>query len=300
MKKTFSEDNRITFSPLTLLQIRNKCGPGSAWLYVEYAMIAKWQKTNQIYATDGFMAKRLGCSVSTIFRSKKKLQTNGYVEQIKKGNPRDKKKGNKWYLKVNKLITSAKSDNSVKNDVVVGSDNSVKLQHVVKRPTSALRITDNTCLKDKKEKKPLPLENFSGTQASHKDTPMRPPESTSLPTTAAAQPYSYLPEDVDAVLAAAQEGYSKIKKPLSRTPRALRLTKARLCSFKPEALIEIFKNLPEKVSPPDFFWAMKNDDRVHKLAAWKESKIGRGYYEETQSEIPPKEEKKNPYEGYGF
>ena len=80
-------------------------------LYVFYYKTAKWQKTNQIKATDEYVMKSLKWGKTRLNNTKKTLKEHGLIETIKKVDNGHKFSG--WYIKINYIITK-KNINDIK------------------------------------------------------------------------------------------------------------------------------------------------------------------------------------------
>lgn len=86
--------NKATIEKLFSLQNNN-----IIILYLFYYKTAKWQKTNQIYATDEYTRKCLNWSNNKLVETKRKLKELKLIEIIQ--NKNDKGQINKWYIKIN-------------------------------------------------------------------------------------------------------------------------------------------------------------------------------------------------------
>lgn len=119
MGKIFDESQVIGITCKTLNTLFEKGSPDSVVLYLKYAYHAKHQKTNQIWATDSFMAQGIGWSVRKIKKEKKVLKDLGFLSIIPYKNPKTHRV-EKWFCKVEKLITSSKTKAifEAKNDTV--------------------------------------------------------------------------------------------------------------------------------------------------------------------------------------
>lgn len=72
-------------------------------LYVFYYKTAKWQKTNQIKATDTYAMKCLGWGKQRLVRTKDTLREHGLIDIVQTRDDAGKIKG--WYVRVHYLVT---------------------------------------------------------------------------------------------------------------------------------------------------------------------------------------------------
>lgn len=132
-------------------------------LYVFYYYTAKWQKTNQPKATDGYCKRGLSFGAKRLIDTKKVLTDLGLIETV---NTRDEKgKINGWYIKINYIITQNKCSQSIQNSPypLVGSSTSGYQE------TNALNTNNINALssgkerpkKSKKKKELKPFEKLS-------------------------------------------------------------------------------------------------------------------------------------------
>lgn len=70
-------------------------------LYMFYYKTAKWQKTNQIKATDEYAKKVLKIGKSKLIKAKKTLKENGLIDIVQK---RENNKISGWYIKVSYIV----------------------------------------------------------------------------------------------------------------------------------------------------------------------------------------------------
>lgn len=112
-------------------------------LYLFYYKTAKWQKTNQIKATDEYVKKSLKWGKERIINTKKTLKENGLIDIIQK---RENGKIAGWYIKVSYLI----NQRDIKDiNIIVDSKRSQNQQ--VENSTSGFQDTNtlkeyNKCL----------------------------------------------------------------------------------------------------------------------------------------------------------
>ena len=71
-------------------------------LYIFYYKTAKWQKTNQIKATDDYVRKSLKWSKEKTIKTKKTLKENGLIDIIQK---KQNGKITGWYVKISYVIS---------------------------------------------------------------------------------------------------------------------------------------------------------------------------------------------------
>lgn len=99
-KSQFIEDNLIVFSKNTFDAFLRCDNPADLIaLYGFYYYTAKWQKTNQIKATDNYVCKGLHWGKDRLRRAYKELKAVGLVERIARKNKQGKVEGH--YVKVN-------------------------------------------------------------------------------------------------------------------------------------------------------------------------------------------------------
>lgn len=91
--------NQITIDKLYSLEN----GGDNVALYMFYYKTAKWQKTNQIKASDEYCMKCLNWGYDRLRRTKKTLRENGLIEVLQ--NRKDDKIAG-WYVKVNYFVES--------------------------------------------------------------------------------------------------------------------------------------------------------------------------------------------------
>lgn len=97
-------------------------------LYVFYYKTAKWQKTNQIKASDEYVKKSLKWGIDKINRTKKTLKQNGLIDIVQK---RENGKIKGWFIRVSYLVTNKKiEDTSIIVENAYDSNNTQK-PHVV-------------------------------------------------------------------------------------------------------------------------------------------------------------------------
>lgn len=119
-------------------------------LYMFYYKTAKWQKTNQIKATDNFVKKGTGLGTIRLANAKKALKENGLIEIIQRRS-NDKVEG--WYVKVNYIISENKTPKTLIQGML--SKNSVfkNLENQQLRNQKQMLKEDNIkCLKNNNNK----------------------------------------------------------------------------------------------------------------------------------------------------
>lgn len=96
------------------LLLKERGGDKLLALYSTYYWVAKWQNTNQPWATLKYMAKKLGWTRETVSKYNKILKRLELIEDVQ---PRDKKTGRlkKRYIKVKFIIKNSTIGRSVVN-----------------------------------------------------------------------------------------------------------------------------------------------------------------------------------------
>lgn len=95
----------ISVTNVTFDRIAKTNNAGDALsLYVFYTRTCKYQVTDQIYCTTGFVAKGLKWSKYRVIKAKKTLLSLGLIEDFNR-RTKDKKTIAKWYIKVFHLVT---------------------------------------------------------------------------------------------------------------------------------------------------------------------------------------------------
>ena len=108
MRQKFLEDSLIILTKPTLDVFLNQTNPMDLIsLYILYYYTAKWQKTNQIHATTGYISKGAGWSRERVIQTKKKLIELGFIEDVRRQNSKTGKLEG-WYIKINYLINEQK------------------------------------------------------------------------------------------------------------------------------------------------------------------------------------------------
>lgn len=107
--KIMIEDEIVLLTTRTLHDLFRfkKNGADAVSLYCFYYYTAKWQKTNQIKATDQFCINGLGWGRDKLIRAKKILEHTNLVQKIMK---RENGKINGWYIKLNYIWTTKKAE----------------------------------------------------------------------------------------------------------------------------------------------------------------------------------------------
>lgn len=94
----------VTFETIDVLT-RDKQMDALA-LYMAFAAITEWQKTNAIKATKNFMLERTGWSKQRFERAKRELVSRGLIENVRRTYNDGKTVG--WYVSVNHIVTTKK------------------------------------------------------------------------------------------------------------------------------------------------------------------------------------------------
>lgn len=116
-------------------------------LYVFYYKTAKWQKTNQIKATDTYAMKCLGWGKQKLMRTKETLRTNGLIDIVQTRDGEGKIKG--WYIRLHYLVTQRELSDC---KVVIQKYQNPQVDESTsgEQNTNALR-QNNKCLKTEEE-----------------------------------------------------------------------------------------------------------------------------------------------------
>lgn len=94
------EDNIIILSKQTLDEMLKKNKPSDLiGLYCFYYYTAKWQRTNIIKCSTGYVMKGLNWSKEKTIESKKELKEMGFIDDKKTKNEKGQITG--WYIKIN-------------------------------------------------------------------------------------------------------------------------------------------------------------------------------------------------------
>lgn len=149
----FFEDNIIVLSKQTLeLLYQQKNAMQLIALYTFYYYTARWQRTNQPYCTDGYVAERFGISRKTANKYKHELIELGLIENVVDRDKSGKIKGH--YIKIKYLLKKETLESAFaepvlpvsKNDTVDEVSQCVKSPTVVKLHTNALRKNNKNAL----------------------------------------------------------------------------------------------------------------------------------------------------------
>ncbi len=101
-------------------------------MYMRYMLIAKMQKTNQVYATNSFMAKGLKWDIGKVKKYKRILIENGIMVTVQRRNKNGK--FGKQYLRILGMGRKVDKDDNRRVDYPPGGEN----RPAVNYPTSAL------------------------------------------------------------------------------------------------------------------------------------------------------------------
>lgn len=88
-------------------------------LYLFYYNTSKWQKTNQVWATDNYCKKNLHWGTKTLLETKKRLKELGLIELIRKRN--ENGEITKWFIKVRTIQSIEPNKNSLKQELSFAS-----------------------------------------------------------------------------------------------------------------------------------------------------------------------------------
>jgi len=137
MKQNFVEDNIIILSKQTIDAMLKQEHPSDLiGLYAFYYYTAKWQKTNIIKCSTGYVAKGLNWTKEKVIGSKKGLSQLGLIENEKTKNEKGQITG--WYIKLNYLWKKETIRKEIINNQRVASPEG-GLDHRVENPdTNAL------------------------------------------------------------------------------------------------------------------------------------------------------------------
>lgn len=113
-------------------------------LYCFYYYTAKWQKTNQVRATNEFCQKGLNMGQDRLLRAKKALVKLGLIQKVKNDNG--------WFIKINYIATKKYSEEAGKQDSLNKTKN-WENQEVGKPPLNALSSDSINALSSVKEKR---------------------------------------------------------------------------------------------------------------------------------------------------
>ena len=173
MKQNFIEDNIIILSKQTIDAMLGQEHPSDLiGLYAFYYYTAKWQKTNIIKCSTGYVAKGLNWTKEKVIGSKKILLQLGLIENKKTKNEKGQITG--WYIKLNYLWKKETIKKKIINNQRVAPPEG-GLDHRVENPdTNALSANslnalsaDNKKLNHQKEIDSL-IEKFKLVNPSYK------------------------------------------------------------------------------------------------------------------------------------
>ena len=137
----------------TLMELDN-CADCIA-LYVFYYKTAKWQKTNQVKASDEYVKKCLKWGRDKIAKTKSTLKENGLIEIVQ---TRKDNKISGWYIKVGYLVNKKKIEdckvrvNNTQNQQVENPTSTGEDINALKQYIKCLE-TENEMLKEEKTPK---------------------------------------------------------------------------------------------------------------------------------------------------
>lgn len=137
----------------TLMELDN-CADCIA-LYVFYYKTAKWQKTNQVKASDEYVKKCLKWGRDKIAKTKSTLKENGLIEIVQ---TRKDNKISGWYIKVSYLVNKKKIEdckvrvNNTQNQQVGNPTSTGEDINALKQYIKCLE-TENEMLKEEKAPK---------------------------------------------------------------------------------------------------------------------------------------------------
>lgn len=129
----------VTFETIDLLT-RDKQMDALA-LYMAYAAIAEWQKTNAIKATKNFMLERTGWSKQRYERAKRELVDRGLIENVRRTDKDGKTEG--WYVSVNHIVTTTKRASTLPEIQEGGKSRGVEIGDTSAFNTSKVLINTN-------------------------------------------------------------------------------------------------------------------------------------------------------------
>lgn len=116
-------------------------------LYVFYYKTAKWQKTNQIKATDTYAMKCLGWGNHRLLRTKDTLKEHGLIDIVQTRGADGTIKG--WYIRLHYIVTQRELSDC-KVSIQKCQNPLVDSTTCGKQKTNALRL-NNKCLKTEEE-----------------------------------------------------------------------------------------------------------------------------------------------------
>lgn len=97
---------RVTW--ITLRTIKLRCGRNAQSLYLEYLDWANEKKTNQPWATNSWMAERMGVGIDWVKEARAKLIAEGFIETVPPKWDKVNQKFKKNYTKINKIVKKEK------------------------------------------------------------------------------------------------------------------------------------------------------------------------------------------------
>lgn len=100
MEQEFIENELIILTKATIDKFLKEENPADLIaLYTFFYYTAKWQKTNIVKATQGYVKRGLGWGIDRLNKSEKKLCELGLIEKIQRRNSKGSVTG--WFVKVN-------------------------------------------------------------------------------------------------------------------------------------------------------------------------------------------------------
>lgn len=119
-------------------------------LYMAYCDIAMWQEKAKVWATTGFMCKRLGMNERKLIKAKKALIELGLIENIRTRNTKNTGFG-KCYVKVNFLIKT--TDNVLLQNVRSTQVQDKYFKSILTLSTNQQNEDDDKCTRAKRQRK---------------------------------------------------------------------------------------------------------------------------------------------------
>jgi len=152
MKQNFVEDNIIILSKQTIDAMLGQEHPSDLiGLYAFYYYTAKWQKTNIIKCSTGYVAKGLKWTKERVIGNKKMLMELRLIENQRTKNKKGQITG--WYIKLNYLWKKETIKKKIINNQRVAQPEG-GLDHRVENPdTNALSANSLNALSVNKKKK---------------------------------------------------------------------------------------------------------------------------------------------------
>ncbi len=147
MKQNFIEDNIIIISKQTLDKFLEQDKPSDLiGLYIFYYYTAKWQQTNIIKCSNGYVAKGLHWRGEKVIKNKKKLISIGLIENKQTKNKKGQITG--WYVKMNyiwkkeNIINNIKNQNTPNQSVVKPESGNGRTNALIANNLNALNVNN--------------------------------------------------------------------------------------------------------------------------------------------------------------